>query len=106
MHVTDARLETQWSAMSDQPGEWIMVDLEGRKKAITGHIALAYLAESERRCEIAYSYDGKRFMPIVEVRVDLEAAKLVFDLPSGGLRYLKVTFPESPVAVKEIGVYT
>ncbi|MNC79116.1 hypothetical protein D3C75_1315040 [compost metagenome] len=78
-----------------------MVDLEGRKKAAKAVVVFAEPFQED--IEISYSYEGKLFQKLFSGKL-LHRSSLELDL-SGGLRYLKVVFPDHPVAVKQIEIY-
>ncbi|ASA23481.1 glycoside hydrolase family 2 protein [Paenibacillus donghaensis] len=101
MNVTDGCEGTYWRSKQSAPGEWIMVDLEGRKNTEKALVVFEELSQED--IEISFSYDGKYFKKLFtsnlrsDTSVELEL--------SGGLRYLKVLFPQGPIAVKKIEIY-
>ncbi|WMT43030.1 discoidin domain-containing protein [Paenibacillus sp. D2_2] len=104
MNVTDGTADTCWMAAADRSEEWIMVDLEGRKSADRAVIMFAESVEESIKTEIEYSFDGKTFLKIDGVKK--EENFLYFDFPARELRYLKLTFPDSPAAIIAIDIYT
>lgn len=101
MNVADGGEDTFWKAKDSDSGQWVMVDLEGRKKAAKAVVVFAEPFQED--IEISYSYEGKLFQKLFSGKL-LHRSSLELDL-SGGLRYLKVVFPDHPVAVKQIEIY-
>ena len=106
MHVTDGEPDTSWRSGSDQSSEWIMVDLEGSKNADKAIITLAEPLEDQTALTITCSFNRKRFMAVSGIRASEDNCALLVELPAAGLRYLKVSFPEKPVPVREIEIFT
>ncbi|SDG20435.1 beta-galactosidase [Fontibacillus panacisegetis] len=101
MNVADGREDTCWEANDSDSGQWVMVDLEGRKNAEGAVIAFAESSQDD--VEVSYSYDGKLFKRLFFGNLS-DKPSIEVDL-SGGLRYLKVYFPQNPVAVKHIEIF-
>lgn len=105
MNVTDDLADTYWKPSNEAEGQWIMVDLEGCKKAehavitFTGTIALSLQ-------EVFYSLDGKTFFPLEASKHEETNKIIIAKLPSEGLRYLKVVFKEAYAPIKQIEMYT
>jgi beta-galactosidase len=105
MSVTDDLADTCWKPGNAAEGQWIMVDLEGLKKAEQAAITFEE-ADASLYYELLYSSDGKTFFPL-ESRTQEETNTVVVDkLPSGGLRYLKVLFPTRPAAIYKVEMNT
>ncbi|MNJ02159.1 hypothetical protein D3C73_1620230 [compost metagenome] len=78
-----------------------MVDLEGRKNAERAVVTFAESSQDD--VEISYSYDGKLFKRLFFGKLS-DKPSVEVDL-SGGPRYLKVYFPQNPVAVRQIEIF-
>lgn len=101
MKVADEQEGTCWKSLDTSAGQWVMVDLEGRKSAEKA--VLVFDHSSDADVQISYSYDGKHFKQLFNGNI---ANRSRIELPlAGGLRYLKVLFPQSPAAVHKIEIY-
>ncbi len=105
MSVTDDLADTCWKPGNEAEGQWIMIDLEGLKKAEQAAITFEE-ADTPPYYELFYSLDGKIFFPLEGNKKEGTNTVVVDELPSGGLRYLKVSFPTAPVAVNKIEMHT
>lgn len=106
MHVTDASANTCWRPNSEREGQWIMVDLEGSKLAERAIIRLAVADGAVPPYQLSCSFDKQRYTLLTEAEPGTEAGSLVVKLPAGGLRYLRLQFPQAVAAVREIAIYT
>lgn len=105
MNVTDGLEDTFWKPSNVAEGQWIMVDLEGRKKAEQAIITFAGAAALSLQ-EIFYSLDGKAFFTLAAGKHEEKNKILIAELPSEGLRYFKVKFPTAIAAVAQIEILT
>lgn len=105
MCVTDDLADTCWKPGIEVEGQWIMVDLEGRKKAEQAVITFAG-TDAPPVHELFYSMDGKTFFPLDARKSEETNIFIVNELPNDGLRYLKVVFPSASAAIKKIEINT
>ena len=105
MSVTDDLADTCWKPGIEAEGQWIMVDLEGCKKAEQAVITFAG-TDAPPIHELCYSLDGKTFFPLEASKSEETNIIIVKELPSDGLRYLKVVFPSASAAIKKIEINT
>lgn len=106
MNVTDGLVDTCWKPGIEVEGQWVMVDLEGLKKAEQAVITFAG-TDTPPNLELLYSLDGKIFYPLEAIKSGESNIIIVNELPSDGLRYLKVIFPTvESAAIKQIEMNT
>lgn len=102
--VTDDNRATSWRAASNQPGEWIMVDLEGEKPVNRAGIYFGEITNNPY--EISISKDGVHFEVITTTSDKAVNSFLDINLAGKTLRYLRAKFPEEPFAIGGISIHS
>lgn len=102
--VTDGNRDTCWRAASNQPGEWIMVDLEGEKPVDRAGIYFGEITSNPY--EISISKDRVHFEVITASIGKAVNSFLDINLAGKNLRYLRMKFPEEPFAIGGINIHT
>lgn len=103
-NITDDNYETCWHAEKEQPGEWIMIDLEGSKAVSRADIIFEDM--SSQPFEIGISDDGKTFKTILVLNDGSINSFLSVSLSGKKVRYLRVKFIEKPIGIRSIDLFT
>lgn len=103
-NITDDNYETCWRAEKEQPGEWIMIDLEGSKAVSRADIIFEDM--SSQPLEIGISDDRKTFNTVLHLNDGSINSFLSVSLSGKKVRYLRVKFIEKPIGIRSIDLFT
>ncbi len=103
-NITDEICDMPWRAASENPGEWIMIDLEGSKPA--ERAVIVFDEASRKPYEVSISNDGVNFEVLLDCRDSSVNSFLDILLKGKFLRYLRIKFLEEPIAIRRINVYS
>ncbi len=99
-HVTDGNSGTCWRPAAGTPGEWIMVDLEGRRSLVS--LEVEFMEDWVNPLLVLGSLDGKQFTRLLERGTEKASMKLAYRFDDQKYRYLKILFPGKSSGIRSI----
>ena len=101
-NIVDGEYGTCWQADREEPGEWVMVDLEGSKEVAEVGIVFPRVAKVAYVVEL--SDDQKQYETVYLSREDDCNSFVTLPLERRKTRYIRIRFPGKPVAVACVSV--
>ena len=104
-NVTDGNYSTYWRANTEQPGQWIMIDIEGIKSVSRAEIV--FEGVNGEPYELSTSDDGINF-DVLNISKDRSLISFL-NISLGeekSIRYFKIKFLSTPVGISKIDIIT
>ena len=101
--VTDGDWATSWEPADGEPGQWVMVDLEGTKDFAEIHLSFTQIVQEEFQVDL--SDDRQEFREIFRSGDRPETTDFILSGLEERARFIRLRFPGKAYPVRSIGVY-
>lgn len=101
--INDENIDTSWRAAGVKPGEWIKQDLEGIK--VINKITITFGEGYDSLVNVSVSGNGTDYEILTSARINSNNLILSLEVSGKKYRWVKVSFPELPLDIKELEIY-